>query len=607
MTMLDPTQRTLYTSALRPPPGFIFDQAVAATYSLDLSTLLAVPMYLALSFGEEKREEILRDPVALLEAVQRTATRIGIYCDQARIHVPSRARNLFALLEPVVREVRAPRGGAFHPKLWLLRFLPADGLQEPLLRLVVLSRNLTADRSWDLSLVLEGRPGARVRGRAENRALRDLLLWLQDQSPDRDTPDLRLLALEAHATAWELPGDFERVQFHLLGTRRTPWLPPASSKLAVVSPFCSGEALRRLSATTSTPVALVSRPEELAYLSQAELHSFPRILTLAEQAESDDGEEPTEEREHLRGLHAKAYLLESGWNTHLIMGSANATDAALIHGFNVEILAELVGKRSRVGRVEDLLSAEGMGAVLEDFCPPEIPVEPDPAKEAAIRALEAARDALARADLELGCEPVDDNWRVVLKSPRPVSLKGIDSLSVWLVSHADTWKASGLPLTAGEPIVFPTMALESVSGFVAFELHVRGAPERLRFVLNLPLEGLPEDRGAAIIRSIVRDREAFLRYLLLLLGQFGAGPDGDVTLDAFAEHGSWGGAGGGGLQELPLLEDMTRAFCRDTSRLRSVQRLVRDLNAAENSEVVPPEFLELWQVFESALEQEEAR
>lgn len=605
--MLDPTERTLYSSALRPPPGYTFDQAVATTYSLDLTTLLTVPMYLALPFGEEKRDELLRDPVALLEAVQRTAKRVGIYCDLGRIVVPSKARNLFALLEPVVREVSAPRGGAFHPKLWLLRFLPADPSQGPLLRLMVLSRNLTGDRSWDLSLVLDGRTGTRVRGRSENRALRDLLLWLRDAAPERTMPDLELLAREAYASSWDLPPGFEEVRFHLLGMTRTPWLPPRSNKLAVISPFCSGNALQRLARTSAGPVALVSRPEELARLSPAYLQSFPRVLTLAETAEVDDGEELPAEADHLRGLHAKAYLLESGWNTHVIMGSANATDAALVHGNNVEILAELVGKRSRVGRVEDLLAANGMGAVLEDFRPPEQPVEPDLEREAALRALEEARDALARAGLRLRCEAEAEDWRVVLESPAPIRLEGIDSLWVWVVSRADTWKADGLPLGREVPVAFAPMALASVSGFVAFELGIRGLSESLQFVLNLPLEGLPEDRGAAIIRSIVQDRNAFLRYLLLLLGQFGTDGASDVSLDTFAEFGSWNAvAGAGAWEDMPLLEDMTRALCRDTSRLRSIERLVRDLGAADNGQVVPPEFVELWQVFAAALGEETA-
>src|SRR5690606_41102642 len=105
---------------------------------------------------------------------------------------------------------------------------------------------------------------------------------------------------------------------------------------------------------------------------------------------SEDSEEGTVEN---RGLHAKAYVLENGWDTHVFVGSANATNAALLAGRNVELLAELIGKRSRVGGVDDLLGPDGLGPVLMDYTPPPEPAAPEPGVEAAERAPEAARGA----------------------------------------------------------------------------------------------------------------------------------------------------------------------------------------------------------------------
>ena len=70
--------------------------------------------------------------------------------------------------------VRAPNGGAFHPKVWLARFTPVDETADTLLRVAVLSRNLTFDRSWDVALASE----APLRGRrrvAASRPLADLV------------------------------------------------------------------------------------------------------------------------------------------------------------------------------------------------------------------------------------------------------------------------------------------------------------------------------------------------------------------------------------------------------------------------------------------------
>jgi hypothetical protein len=153
--MLEPNNRSLLTNLLTPPPGMVFDQGLATTFTLDPVTLLGVPLHLTW-LASQQDSSILTNTIQLLESLQRVSKRLTVFADRGRMHVPAQANALFALLEDAIIEVRAPRGGCFHPKIWLLRFVDADGAV--LLRLGVLSRNLTSDRSWDLSLVLEGTP-----------------------------------------------------------------------------------------------------------------------------------------------------------------------------------------------------------------------------------------------------------------------------------------------------------------------------------------------------------------------------------------------------------------------------------------------------------------
>lgn len=149
---LDPENRALYAEILRAPAGYDLDAAVATTYTLDFETALVVPATLAFH-AAENRQETLDTPLALLEGLERLSERIAIFCEAGRIKaIPKGANRLTALLEDTVTEVTAPRGGAFHPKLWLLRFTPIGDLGQPRLKLALLSRNLTTDASWDLSL-----------------------------------------------------------------------------------------------------------------------------------------------------------------------------------------------------------------------------------------------------------------------------------------------------------------------------------------------------------------------------------------------------------------------------------------------------------------------
>src|ERR1035438_1099055 len=66
---------------------------------------------------------------------------------------------------------------------------------------------------------------------------------------------------------------------------------------------------------------LVSRPDELARASKASLARFGMLKVLHEGAETDDGDDTLAADRLTRGLHAKAYIVEKGWDTTLYLGS----------------------------------------------------------------------------------------------------------------------------------------------------------------------------------------------------------------------------------------------------------------------------------------------
>lgn len=593
--MLNPNDRSLYTAALTPPDGFIFDQALGTTFSLDPLALLTVPLHLA--FLHRERDAV-KDGIALLEALRRVAERTTVYVQRGRVQVPPSMNVLCALLENMLIEARAPQGGAFHPKLWVLRFLePGSG--DPLLRMLVLSRNLTADRSWDLSLQLEGRPGGAYV--AANRALGELIAALPDMAAGEVTEARRAQAValgdELRRTRWELPERYESVEFHVLGRKKGPWRLPNSQELAVISPFVTDEALTALQETTKNFIALVSRPEELDGLSPDSRALVQQCLTPQEEAETEDGE-ATEQRDTL-GLHAKAYILRCGWDTKLFMGSANATSAALLAGKNLEVLAELTGKRSKVGGIEDLLGPKGIGPVLSPYEPPKEPSDIDAEEKAAEAALEAARDNLCSAVLRLHCEREKEGYRLVLHGNEPLALDAIAGLRAWPLTVTEDRAADAWGLVTQGHAELGAFATASITGLLAFELSAATKTKTLRFALNLPVTGLPPDRDAAILRTVVRNRDGFLRYLMLLLG----GLAGTISGNAAGQGGSgtafrWTAGADG----LPLLEELTRAFSRDPEKLREVGQIIAGLSGrVDGEDIVPKEFMDLWRVFEQAL------
>ena len=203
-----------------------------------------------------------------------------------------------------------------------------------------------------------------------NRELADLIRRLPDLAERPVSGAMRdqayALADEVRRTDWELPLNFESLQFHVLGLRRRKWLPAYSKRLAVTSPFCSAGVLQQLAGTTDEPVLLISRIEELAKLPREAVAAFGRVMRLSEAAETEDGEDASATPSSLRGLHAKVYIAEDGRHTRIAIGSANATRSAL-DGSNVELLAELTGKRSRIGGIDSILEQGGFADLLEDY------------------------------------------------------------------------------------------------------------------------------------------------------------------------------------------------------------------------------------------------
>ena len=602
--MLNPDDRRLYTDALRPPPGFRFSEAVATTYSLDLETLLTIPLHLALFSAEQPLEELLRDGVALLEALRRTTDHVTVYGQAAYVHAPKHPHVLYGLLEPTVVEVTPQSdSGIFHPKLWLIRFDNPD-TGSTRLRLLVLTRNITGSRCWDLALTLEGEPGKKEVN--DNQQLRNLIRRLPDLatravSASR-TDQAESLAELALRTEWDLPEGYDRVRFHALGLDGAgEWLPGDNGELAVISPFVTNTAVKALLKTTKKPVALVSRPEELVGISAALLERFARVLILAEQAELEDGEE-TEPSPDPRlpsyGLHAKAYVTKRGWDTHLYVGSANATNPALINGTNVELVAELIGKRSKVGAVEDVIDGDGFGGLLVDYVPEDEPEEVDEEVEHAREVLEAFRRRMIAMGLRLRYEELEEGWRPILVPDDGVDWSGIREIKAWLVTRRKETAADVRSVFKGAQMSLEPALLQHVTSFVAFELVAELADERVSFVLSLEAEGMPvAERDAAIVRDVIRNRDGFLRYVMLLLAEAGEGTD------MFgAGSGAWSAFNGGRPEsDLPLFENLTRAFCRQPERLESIRRLMEEIGEDGDGNVVPPEFHDLWQVFEAAV------
>ncbi|MEJ0069707.1 MAG: phospholipase D family protein [Pseudomonadota bacterium] len=594
---------------MQPPSGYVFDAAVATTFSLDFETALAVPVSLAL-FAAESREDILANPLALLEGAERIAGRLVIFAAAGHIHAQSQPQSrLSSLLDRMIVDVAKPGGGTFHPKMWALRFKPIK-LEEPArIRLLVLSRNLTRDRSWDISLQLDGEIGRRPRNL--NKPLVRLLNSLPTLAVSGLSDEARKLTTQmaeyVHLAEWEVPEPFEAVSFAVNGLGGRSWQPEACAKLGVISPFCDPETLQLLAALPrGGKPTLIGRADELAAIAPEILSDFERVCVLDEIAATEDGEELP--RESLQGLHAKAFVSETGWDTTITVGSGNATRPALISGRNVELFATLSGKRSRVGSVDDIFGSNGFGRLTHAFDSTELAALDPETRDAEMR-VDEARRALSLGALQLRCERVsgcdthDALWRLWAVPTGPLLLAGVGALSVWPITRGEDHCRDALEaLRTGQQIDLGELQLIDVTRFLACRLTDASKPVSALFSVCLLIDGLPAERHAAILRWVIDSREAFFRYLRLLLSELGD-PFGAALA---AQNGGGNGAWRTAADDAPLLEEMVRALCRGGEQLHAIERLITRLESPDltGPDPVPVEFRELWAVFRFALKEQ---
>jgi hypothetical protein len=587
--MLPPDSRTTLLKQLVPPPGFTFDHLVATTFTLDLESALLPCLALA---GSAKVESA--DSVETIAAIRASIARIDIFHQTGQVAVPRDRARLFSLLENSIHGITRTRG-LFHPKIWLGVYTNDDG--EQLVRLIVLSRNLTKDRSWDVALNLDG--WITTRPDATNKPLADLLRYLASATPTslKAARQNRLteLAETIRYAEWDFPPDVTDLDFHVFGLPSRPQPKPDFSgyKHLLVSPFLQDDGIERLASTSRDSLSVVSRQESLDGLTSkwADWIDHPFVLSPTAGIPADD-EEPTTGATLFTGLHAKMYAIERAKLAHLFIGSANATRAAFQD--NVEILVEITGKAKTYG-VDALLGTDGFGSILEaaEIHPGAEPeVDPLLALESYLRSV-AAVPLTAHLSLD-----DDDRARLDISSTDPWPHNpDIATATLSLLTDAST--ATAVPPGAQVSVAYTDVHLSDVTAFVVLaveDAHGR----RSATVVKADLIGDVGRRLDEIITHEISSPDAFRRLLSLLLA-FGS-PAGDDS----GIEGAGSGQGPRWTQlEQGLFEQMLKASVARPEVLDQLSGVVTSIIAkGDPHHVLPEGFEHLWSAIVAATETE---
>lgn len=618
--MLDPDDRCLLSEQLLPPHGYAFADALICTYSLDLTALAGVPLALLqsdpLALADEGAARL-----AALRAVRELASRLTVFCQAGAIHVPAEWRDAFLWLESTIVQVRPSTARAvFHPKLWLLRYANKDG--EVLYRLLVLSRNLTYDRSWDVIARLEGPVIDRQNAIRANAPLVKFVEALGTASVPvtgdmpqahrerqdcfaRELRTVRFEAQDGSVTDWAfwplgIPGhQYSLAQ--LFDGRRSPfqaWAKGANRngrRLLVISPFLSGGMLGTLSAA-GFPVALVSREDTLDELAEALPEDwFPddeaRVFSFRQELSTDGAP--------LSGLHAKLWVADDGWDAHLWAGSANATEAAFTR--NVEFLLQLSGARSKLG-VETLLCDKGIASLTTPYLRPQQPTHED---LQTLRRQQEALDWLLNGLItgerfRARITPAGDaHWCLAMEALEegPLVVEGLPAQ--WQARPISVpWARVVSAVTDGPPCRCEDLAVHELTEFWTIALSVSGTELRSEGTVRLRAQGdwpLFSVRESATLSRHLRDADSLALYLEFML----AGDDEALRQRLRRRRQQGEGDGRRSAAPLrPLFETLLQALAERPDALGEVVDLVE--SSRESGLMQDAAFQRLWANFREA-------
>lgn len=609
--MLSPDDRVVLREQLRPEPGAELEAAVATTFTLDLTAALVAPLAFAAHTASQST-----DPVAVLESVRSVADKIDVFCQVGQIKVPRQASDLMAFLEPMVHEVEAPLPGfLFHPKIWLVRYRLADG--ESSFRLLCGTRNLTDDVSWDALVRLDGRPSG-GRSRRSNAPIVDLLSALPEMAvrgllEDRRTR-LDELVDDVRRVEWDLPDGIKELGFHVLGLRRTRARAPHLDALEghrhlVISPFLDDAGVAA-AAAGSSETTLVARPEALDRLAPTTLAGLDtRVIsplaglhqpddTSSELDRSSTVAEPAQSS-LLGGLHAKVYVVESGRQVRMLVGSANATQAGLLNG-NVEFVVEMLGTRAAIGIDHFLGPDADFVTILERYRTDGGLAEPP--DETIGRELERILRRFAARPFVATVTPSAMAWIERVTSPGIADLPADVELRIGLLTRQGNVI---LHHTGPVDATFDDLPTADITPFVVLTARVRrqGFDVHRAAVIRAQLRNDPPHRLDEVIARQVDTPEKFLRFVALLLG---------LGSDLFVSAGDGtGGSSGlvfGRISATGLFEQLVRAAAENPAAIKSLAGLVERLESTEQGRSILPEgFFKLWTTVRRTSERASAR
>lgn len=594
MRMFVPDKDRLnYGNVLSPPVNCKLDFAIGTTYSLDLQALISSALSLGLS--KQMDSDLINDPIYLLDALRRTSNKVALFCEKGRISLNKKPQPYHMLLEDMIFQVSNPKKFrnnfcSFHPKFWLLRFIDEEE-ESVLYRFIVLSRNLTFDKSWDISFTMDGYGIDEETDK--NKPLSKFITWLSEASKkenkSKKTKDIAKkmenIAEELNHVKFDLDHDyFEDFDFIINGIdddsriQNYPLFTDKLDELFIMSPFLSETVIKEFDGrkNQNSKAVLITRKMSLDKLEPNDCSNFEvyRIKNDICNGKSKISDDSTESGNNNQDIHAKMYLMENEENTELYLGSLNASCNAL-HG-NVEFMVRLKTTKEKLN-VENLIEDifNGNDDQRNPFESEEI-VE-DKLPEDNKKKLDLVVKRITRFDIDAKVISNGKDYDIEL-IVTDFNEKDIEGAKIKIRPiFSDRYG------NFSKNIKFEKLSKKELTEFFIFKVY--DDDDGVETIIKIPVTGMPNDRQKEVISNIIDDEEKFRKFVAFVLDKTRVVKKDSDKRDGKKTDGKHSQA------TLPeLYEKMLKASVKSPDNIQQLDFLIKNVS----DDVIPEGFAEIY-------------
>lgn len=510
--------RIMYDETLFPPEGYELDFAICTTYSLDIQALTSVMLSLGISKSID--EETLQDPISLLDIIQKVKDKIIVFYDVTQLHVPKKDMATLVLYENMLCPVKMSKKGgyipSFHPKMWLIKYKNIKNKNDFLYRFIILSKNLTFDKSWDIVFSMDGKSD-----KVEYEQNIPLINFISNIYKKLNNP-IKSKDKEIKS----LLNNMKKVKFNIDNFNIIPIMPDSENnsseklkeyilkedfynEILIISPFISDDIIKQFN-EKSENCCLITRKESLKKIDFDKYGSFKDNIYIMKDyvvngaGEISDGETICDTYPK-QDIHAKIYLLKKGRKSYLYFGSANATNSAFKN--NYDILFCIESGKTLYDNIYNSL-------IFNDKpCPFEKYEKEDNEDIDEIDNIETILEQYLKEIIisYKRAEVIFDNNKYSIK------------LNITMPDNKDKIKAyikpyyyeSYIEITNNKDIIFENIDnICHISTFFIIKVEMDNiVRERM---IEISVENIPEDREKNIINNIICDEEALYKYISLI-------------------------------------------------------------------------------------------